>query len=173
VPALFSGALAGLAGLMVFRYARLRPPLDRRIFHGAACFLLFVGLDDIVGLHEWLEKTLQVDWQILYLPLAAMFAWGLWQVTGLIGQTTPTALMLYTGAGAWLVAQALEAAAWNGIGPALIGEDRPAAEVMELTHSLAYYALMIPEELLEMCGALLFAVGFARLVVSNPAVRQA
>ena len=38
------------------------------------------------------------------------------------------------------------------------------AHIDSIRHSLRYQALAIPEELLEMAGALLFAVAFARVL---------
>ena len=73
--------------------------------------------------------------------------------------------MIFAGLGAWAVAQLLEAAVYSEITPSLIDpEAMGSQQIDERSHSLAYYALAIPEELLEMAGSLLLAVAFAAAV---------
>jgi hypothetical protein len=134
--------------------------------------LAFLSLDELFSIHERLDIRTDVDWQVLYLPAGLGFLWAIWRLTGGLGRRSIEARMIFAGMAAWLVAQLLEAAVYSEVTPSLIDpEAMSPREIDDLSHSLAYYALAIPEELLEMGGSLLLAVGLAA-AVSRVAARS-
>ncbi|QNG37249.1 hypothetical protein F1C76_12210 [Geodermatophilaceae bacterium NBWT11] len=108
--------------------------------------LCFMAVDEVTALHETLEATTGVDWQVLYLPAFAVagvcFLLALrryWAIPAFRGTWV-------LGAVCWVVSQVLEFLQWDGD-----------------VQRTGYSAMMIPEELLEMLGSASFLV--AMLVV--------
>jgi hypothetical protein len=162
VPAFFSAGLLALAAAMAFAMARGETGLDRSLLILVAAAFAFLAMDELFSIHERIDIRTDVDWQVLYLPAGAGFVWAIWRLTGSLGRRAPEALMIFAGLGAWVVAQLLEAAVYSEVTPSLIDpEAMSSEEINDISHSVAYYALAIPEELLEMGGSLLLAVGFA------------
>lgn len=93
----------------------------RSTFDGTAwalCFGLFMavmGFDELIVLHERLERLLGVDWQLLYLPVIVLGAvvWvGLtWRLRHAQGHPS---VLLFLGAVLWGVSQVLEFVQWAG-----------------------------------------------------------
>jgi hypothetical protein len=172
VPAFFSAGLLAVAAAMAFVLARGEAGLDRTLLILLAAALAFLALDELFSIHERLDIRTDVDWQVLYLPVGLGFLWAIWRLTGSLGRQSAEARMIFAGLGAWVVAQLLEAAVYSEITPSLIDpEAMGAREIDDIAHSLPYYALAIPEELLEMGGSLLLAVGLAA-AVSRVAARS-
>jgi hypothetical protein len=162
-PALFSAALLLIATAAAWRAAQAEAGCDRTLLLLAGCFFAFLGLDELFAVHERVDFHAGIDWQLLYAPLGVAFAWGVWRITGFLGRRGPEARMIFLGLAAWVIAQVLEAAVYSPLLPSMIDVDQMSeARIDEVRHSLGYFALAIPEELLEMVGALLFAVAFAR-----------
>ncbi len=137
VPVLFSTALSGLAALQAYSIGSQQGVHRVRwlVFTGV---LAHVSLDEILQIHERLERLSGVSWQTLYVPLFILAAVVWWRV---IRQLEPRArLLLGLGAAMWVVSQALEHFEWL-------------ADGAKTPH---YNALMIAEEVLEMIGSLLF-----------------
>lgn len=173
VPAFYSSLLLAVAALMVFRLGRRREGFERLILLLGATFLAFLALDEVFSLHERIDYRTGIDWQVLYMPAALGFAWGVWRVTGELGRRTAEARMIFAGMGAWVVAQMLEAAAFSEVTPSLVDlEHMSHQEVLDIGGSLVYQAIAIPEELLEMAGVLLFAVAFARALGRRAAMTK-
>lgn len=110
VPAFFSGGLlfaAAAAAVLVTSAAGL-PAVRAGVLRGLAAFFAFMGLDEIVQIHERLESLAHVGWQRLYLPLMAVGG-GLWLIV-LRGLTVrrDAAAAFVAGAAAWVVAQLFE-----------------------------------------------------------------
>lgn len=140
---LFSASVALLAGVSESSAAA-----------GAfGAFVLFMAVDELLGIHESLERSTGVDWQTLYAPVVLVGAIAALLLMRRFGRGLPR-LLLFAGGAAWFVAQFLEAVQWDG--------DRP-------VHG--YYAMVIPEELFEMLGSLLF--GLAVLVWARSRHRPA
>jgi hypothetical protein len=162
VPAFFSAGLLLLAAAMVFAMARREAGLDRSLLILIAAAFAFLAFDELFSFHERIDIRTDVDWQVLYLPAGVGFFWAIWRLTRSLGRRTPESLMIFAGLGAWVVAQVLEAAVYSEVTPSLIDpEAMSSEEINDISHSLAYYALAVPEELLEMGGSLLLAVAFA------------
>ena len=165
LPAFYSGLLLAVAAAMAFMFARDRTGADRLPVILIAGALAFLSLDEVLSFHERIDFHTDVDWQVLYLPLGVAFVWALWRVTRFLGRRGAETRLIFAGLVAWVVAQALEAAANSEVFPALIQDEKMSrAEVRELSHSVTYYLMAIPEELLEMTGSLLLAVAFALAV---------
>lgn len=148
VPALFSALLLIGGGVALFRLSL-----------GAAgalfsMLLVYGALDEAAQIHETLERRLGLDWQLLYLPVFAGAA-ILWYLVFLrLPRGSVSKRFLVAGATAWIGAQALEFAQWDG--------DRPRS---------AYRALMVPEEVLEMAGSAVILVGLLFAANSRATLR--
>jgi hypothetical protein len=105
----------------------------------------YMACDEAFAVHESLERVTGVDWQLLFLPVAAVAAAAFLRVLREIDRADVRWILL-AAAGAWTVAQFCEKLEWHG--------------AVRRPH---YVALMLCEEALEMLGSLLFAVGFAEL----------
>lgn len=142
VPAIFSAGLLAAASIAAWR-ARI---VARWSVVFAVLFAFMAG-DELVGLHETLAKAVDLRWPVLYSPLilAAGIAWFLAMRT-LLRDRDPIALLLAGGAGAWFVAQVLEAVQWK-----------------DGHHVAGYYPMMYMEETLEMTGSALFLLTFLAL----------
>jgi hypothetical protein len=141
VPAIWSGFLLLLAAAAALAVARADRADARWRWWPLAVLFCFMAGDETMGLHEWVERRTQVDWQLLYLPLmAAGGAAALGALQRL--RTFPTLVAgLVASCGAWVLAQALEALQWDG-GRQVRG----------------YGEMMVSEEVLEMAGSLGFAL---------------
>jgi hypothetical protein len=165
VPAFFSAILLWIASAMALALASRRTGLDRTLLLVIAAALAFLGCDELFSIHERLDIRTDIDWQVLYVPAGAAFVLAIWRLTGSLGRRGPEARMIFAGLAAWVVAQMLEAAAYGEVLPSLIDpETMSKKEINDITHSLPYYAMAIPEELLEMGGSLLLAVALATAV---------
>lgn len=149
LPSLWSGGLLAAAAAGAWR---ARAVIGRAAL-GLAVLLAFMAVDEVVGVHEALERAVGVDWQVLYLPIIAAGGVGwLLVLRGL--RTVPLAAALWVlGAGAWFVAQLLELWEWDG--------------TVKRTN---YYPKMYAEESLEMVGSALWVVA---LIVLLRTVRTA
>lgn len=109
-----------------------------------------MGVDEVIQIHERLERLLSYDWQILFSPLILLAGLGWLHVLLRIRRDAVAVSMWMGGAAAWVAAQLLESAAWGW----WFGPDRQAAN---------YLVMMISEELLEMIGSTLFLMAQIKL----------
>jgi hypothetical protein len=139
---LLAAALGALvAGYSVVGRARL-------VFHTLAGFFTFMALDEMLSFHEGIERTTEVDWQVLYLPIFLVGAVaGIGALLALRGLRVAQLTFLAGGA-AWFVAQVFEQIQWGA-------DDEPIAH---------YNLLMVPEELLEYLGSALWFVAFVLVI---------
>ncbi len=164
VPAFFSAGLLAVAAAMALALARAQDGIDRTPLLLLVAALGFLALDELLSIHERVDIRTDVDWQVLYLPAAIGFGWAISRVTGSLGRRGLESRMIFAGLGAWVAAQMLEAAVYSEVTPSLVDESMSSSQIDDVTHSLPYYALSIPEELLEMGGSLLLAVALAAAV---------
>jgi hypothetical protein len=161
LAALYSAALLAAAALLAFALSQRRPD-ERWAPLVIAALLGGLALDELLLVHERLDARTDIDWQVLYLPVGGVFVYAVWRLTGALGRSSREARLILAGVGAWALSQLLEAAAYSEVTPALIDfEGMTFEEIGEARGSLAYWLLAFPEELLEMGGSLLLAVGFA------------
>lgn len=103
-------------------------------------FIVFMGFDEVIRIHEQIEAAIGVDWQLLYAPIIGIgaLAWGN-LVLRLKGAQRDTTIALILGAALWGVSQVLELIQWDG------GTPRP-----------GYIYMVMIEEILESWGSLMF-----------------
>ena len=145
VPALFSALLLFACAALALRLPRsVAPRAVALTFSGV---LVLASLDEATEIHEKLEQRLDVDWQLLYIPVfvAAVVVWSL-LVAGLRRNGFSLTLVL-ASAGCWIASQALEALQWEDEGPAR-----------------GYTWMMVVEETLEMTGSALLLVALLIVV---------
>jgi hypothetical protein len=159
VPQAYSGLLLLSAAGAAFAAARVGVEPRRALYIVAAVFA-FMSLDEVFRLHEALDDALDFDWQVLYLPVFVLAVVGWAGVARAIGPDSRARLGWIAGAACWGVAQVLEFFQWEGrVRPGGIEWSQLSdAEVEKKLTETAYLVKMIPEELLEMCGSLLFAL---------------
>ena len=151
VFALLSGLILLAAGALV-ALAVVRHVAARHLAL-LGLLLVFMGLDEMVTIHEHLEKATGIDWILLYLPLMALGGLAALDLVRRAADREVTALFL-TGGACWAIAIVLEKLEWP-TAALPNGDQVPAAH---------YVAMMIPEELLEITGSFLFAVALVLLV---------
>ena len=105
--------------------------------------LAWLALDEGIAIHERLERWSGIDWQLLYVPLMGVAAAALWGVFRRYRSQARIAVLIMTGATAWIVVLILELIQnWGGTP----------------VHAAVYVPTMITEETLEMIGSTVLLV---------------
>ena len=164
IPQAYSGLLLIAAAAAAFVAARVGAP-PRRALLILAAVLIYMSFDEVFRIHETLDSELNVDWQLLYLPIVALALIGWIGVEREIRDRRTDRALWIGAAACWVIAQALEVWQWHGhLRPGTIHGEGLSGTALEHELSRPSYLLkMLPEELLETCGSLLFAVVLARL----------
>lgn len=116
--------------------------------------LAWLALDEGNAIHEKLERWLETDWQLLYIPVMGIAALAWWGVVRRYRSQPRIAALLVAGAAAWIAVLMLELVQnWGG---APVG-----AEI--------YVPTMIAEEALEMVGSVVLLM--AGMLALRRAVR--
>lgn len=137
-PALFSGALLFVAAAFALEVSTLS---ERLPWVPLGLFLAFMASDELMAIHETLERSVGVNWQILYLPIVAILG-PFWLVALVKMRGLESERFLWLGgAAAWIAAQSLEFVFWN------IG-----------ALSAFHGGMTFMEEILEMSGSAMFLV---------------
>ena len=163
LAAFFSGALLAAAALVAYLTAatsRSRP--EAWLLRGLALLFTFMAADEIFAIHERLESLTGVGWITLYSPLIAVGGVG-WLLALRSMRPLPGAAAAFVAGGlAWAVSQALERMQYDDDG------------VLVRRWSI------LPEEVLEMTGSLLFGLALLALLqhrstaaATTPAPRRA
>ncbi|GAA1390986.1 hypothetical protein GCM10009599_08780 [Luteococcus peritonei] len=148
IPALLSFLTLVGAGLLWWRAARVHATGVRLAGLVLSGFLLFMALDELLGIHEQVGHLLRVKWLVAYAPLILLAGLGsLYLVARLWQLARPAALALLLGGCCWVLAQTLEILEWNG----------------ERHVSRGYTEMMTVEEIAETLGSGLFGLAAARL----------
>lgn len=136
VPAYVSAFLLAACAVLAMRLPR--PVLSRPAAFVFAGLLALASLDELIEIHERLERRLDVDWQLLYIPVfaAGVVVLALF-VAGLRRQGLRLELVL-AAAACWAGAQVFEKVQWEDDGRAP-----------------GYTWMMVVEETLEMSGSAL------------------
>ncbi len=156
-PALWSGLLLVWAGLVWLAAATLVAERLTRLLVGAlGVFLLFMSLDEMLTWHEHLQYWTGIRWWVLYAPLVLLMAvvvltlmYRLWRIDRL------ATMILVAACAAWGFAQILELIQWRG-----------EVKIPE------YVLLMVPEELGEATGSILFGLAGVSVVKTLQAGRS-
>jgi hypothetical protein len=155
VPATYSAALWTCIATLAVLLGRVEQGRTWRMWLGLSVPLLFVAADEFGEIHERLERITGIDWQILYSPLAIVAA-VLWVLVGRWLRTVGAGFGLFVaGTICGVASQVGEAAEYDA-------NDRRVA---------AFNEIVVTEELLEMCGAVL--VGLALLAALRMVCRDA
>jgi hypothetical protein len=111
--------------------------------------LAWLALDEGRAIHEKLERWLQTDWQLLYIPVMGIAALAWWGVVRRYRNQPRIAALLVAGAALWVAVLLLELVQnWGG----------------EPVQAATYVPAMITEEALEMIGsAVLLIAGMLAL----------
>ena len=132
VPAAFSSLLLAASAVALLPLMRRGVGIAAIVF---AALLAFAAFDEAMVIHERIERDLERDWQLLYLPGFALTA-AVWLVVLMRLPREGQARLLFVVSGAaWVAAQLLEAIQWDN-GP-----------------RSRYSAMMVSEEMLEMAGS--------------------
>ena len=163
VPAGWSAGLLLAGGGLGLLLASLELPADEREHAWVAAFggfLVFMGLDEGLRVHENLDAWLDFDWQVIYLPIAVAGGYAGLVTVRVLARMGERARLLVAGAGCWVVAQLIEAFQHAGeVRPGSIDGGKLSEEEFErASQDVAYVTSMIVEELLEMAGSLLFVL---------------
>lgn len=152
-PAAWSGLVLLGAALAWVAAAILATTRMARILSATfALFLVLMAGDEVAAVHERLQGWTRIDWMVLYAPLVALMAvvtLGLLRHAWRLDRTAFA--LLLAGCASWGCAQFLELVQWDGDFE---------TEVKVPT----YLWLMVPEELLEVSGSILFALAGLRVV---------
>jgi hypothetical protein len=106
VPSFWSAGLLALASVAAFARAWSRSH-QRAAWTALAAIFAFMSVDEVVQLHERLQRVMSADWQVAYLPIA--LAGGVAWAAVVRRSRNPTVRAgLVAGAALWLVAQFLE-----------------------------------------------------------------
>jgi len=110
----------------------------------------WMAVDEVVRLHERLEVTLNIQWQIPYLPILALAGIGWLAMLWLFRDALLAAIFWLAGATCWVISQVSEAIQWGGwYWAGWFGSDEKIA---------GYNLYMVVEEVLEMGGSSLFLI---------------
>jgi hypothetical protein len=164
VPQAYSGLLLVWAAAAALG-ARQLGAQPRRALMFVACVFAFMSLDEVFRLHEALDSAVQFDWQVLYLPVFVIALVGWVGVARSLAEEPRARLGWIGGAACWIVAQVLELFQWDGrVRPGEITSELSEAQVEQKLTEASYLVKMLPEELLEMVGSLMFALVLTHLL---------
>ena len=118
--------LAG-AGVLAFAIQAMRPAQGLPWWRLAGVVLVFLGVEEFLGFHTWIQRHEGVSWNVAYLPLLAV-ATVVWvEVLRSMGDHPRARMTFAVGLGGWLVAGLFDAAR-TGRASAL-----PLGELIEMT----------------------------------------
>lgn len=104
LPTFWSAAVMVLAGLGALRAAGDPGATAWWLLLGAG--LLWLGVEELLGLHERTQLATDVDWPLIYAPMLALGSWAVWSVARSL--TSTRRLLLLAGLGCMAVAVGLE-----------------------------------------------------------------
>lgn len=138
VFALWSGGLLAAAAAASWLLG-IRADRARRRFYAFGVALAALSVDEVLGVHERLEETLGVDWQLLYAPVALLGGGLFLSLLPALGGTGGRRWVLLAPP-AWFVAQAFEFLQWHD-------------------DTMLHPWMVYPEEVLEMVGSSMLLIG--------------
>jgi hypothetical protein len=139
IPAVFSAILLLSAAALAHLASRAYPPRPSVALRLVSALFAFMGIDELLVIHEGLENLTNQSWQTLYAPLVVLGGIA-WLISLAQLRTVPLAPWSFVaGAAAWVVSQVFELQQYDD-------------EV------LVARWMVLPEEALEMVGSLLFVL---------------
>lgn len=136
VPAFFTAFLLIACAVVALRLPR--SVVSRAVAIAFAGLLVLASLDELAEVHEKLERRLDVDWQLLYIPVFAAAVAVLALFLMALRRNGLGLGLVLASAACWAGSQVLEALQWEDDGPAP-----------------GYTWMMVTEETLEMVGSAL------------------
>ncbi|MGB9358410.1 MAG: hypothetical protein WCC01_07620 [Acidimicrobiia bacterium] len=148
IATLFAAALLWVTAFWWFLVAMTARPRSPATWVWVV-LLAWLALDEGNAIHEKLERWLETDWQLLYVPVMGIAALAWWGLVRRYRNQPPIAALLVAGAALWVVVLLLELVQnWGG----------------EAVQAAIYVPTMITEEALEMIGsAVLLMAGMLAL----------
>ncbi len=141
----YAAALLWAAAIVWILVALQERPRAWPVF-GWSALMGLLALDEANAVHEDIERWLETDWQVLYLPIMALGAFVWWRVVTRY-RPSGTATLLVAAAITWAVVLVLELVQNWGGAPA---------------RASIYNPTMISEEALEMIGSTLVVIAGVR-----------
>jgi hypothetical protein len=126
LSAVITGVLLIGGGLLLVAAERLRPANGAAWWRPAGLVLVFLGVEQALGIHTWLEQHADVSWNIVYLPLLAVAAVVWFEAARSLSANRSARTLFALGAAAWLLSGLFDAAR-TGRDSAL-----PAGELLEM-----------------------------------------
>ena len=126
-PAVVMGLVLLSAGALALAVARMRATHRRGWWRAAAVVFVFFAVEEALGLHTWLDRHLDVSWNVVYLPFVAIAAIVWFETARLMGGNRGAQVVFGAGIAGWLLASVFDAAR-TGRAEALMG-----GELLELT----------------------------------------
>ena len=137
MPASFTGLLLLLASGMAFALSAVDRTRRQRTWRLAGLALVVFGLDELFGLHSWLEQH-GVAWTYSYLPLLALGTAALYRTVRVFRSQRVVQVLFAAAVGLWLAGGVLD-------NPDLL-ESNAAAQIIEMA-AAALLALCTLERL--------------------------
>jgi len=186
-PAVVMGLMLLGAGALSLAVARMRETHHRGWWRAAAVVLVFFAVEEALGLHTWLERHLEVSWNVVYLPFVAIAAIVWFETARLMAGNRGAQLAFAGGIAGWLLAALLDAARTGRAEALMAGElvemaaaallllgmfsfarscslaERPAADAGESTLAIAVAAVHNVNARALVAGLGLFAILFTIL----------
>lgn len=146
VPAFYSALLLLLAGFLSLHASGVVVAGSRYMPLVALGVLFsYMSVDEVLAVHERLENVVDMAWWKLYAPVATFAGLCALLVLRRLWDHVLVRCALLGGGGCWLIAQAIETQQYDGA---------------ELIHRWT----ILPEEVLEMTGSLLFVLAMLLIV---------
>lgn len=154
LPAVYSGLLLLATGLLAVRAGTTRPPAGSSVaLLGLGALFIFMAFDEVLAVHERIEEAVHLAWYKFYAPVAAVAGVAWLAVVRATWPRRGVRLALIGGGACWLVSQLIETQQYDGA---------------ELVNRWT----ILPEEVLEMTGSLLFLLAMLILVQAAPEPRR-
>jgi hypothetical protein len=155
LPALYSALLLLAASALCFRAAWLVTTSGRftpLVVLGV--LFAYMGVDEFLSVHERLEHVVLLSWWKFYAPVAVVAGVAVLLTLRRIWPVAAARSALLAGCACWLLSQLIETQQYDGT---------------ELVHRWT----ILPEEVLEMTGSLLFVVALLALIGATVTEHQA
>jgi len=155
LPALYSALLLLIAAILCFRAAWLVSTAGRfapLVVLGV--LFAYMGVDEFLSVHERLERVVHLAWWKFYAPVAVVGGVAVLLTLRRIWPVVMARWALLAGCACWMVSQLIETQQY----------DRT-----ELVHRWT----ILPEEVLEMTGSLLFVVSLLAVIGATATDRRA
>jgi predicted tellurium resistance membrane protein TerC len=121
-PAVVMGAMLLGAGALALAVARMRDTAQRGWWRATAAVFIFFAVEESLGIHTWLDRHLDVSWNVVYLPFVTIAAIVWFETIRLMARNRDAQLAFGAGIGGWLLAAVLDAARTGRAEALMVGE---------------------------------------------------